>query len=105
MQSLRSELESSPDTSSFYLRGAAVEPERQDSTNNALRAMGFTNVKVLIQGNFGMDWVEKGFPVPRETQGTERSLAEVGGLKKKKTVCGLTLILVIVAGALFCDPW
>ena len=33
---------------------------------NALRAMGFTNVKVLyIPGNFGMDWVEKGYPVAK----------------------------------------
>lgn len=30
----------------------------------ALRAMGFTNVKVLyIANNFGADWVEKGYPV------------------------------------------
>ncbi len=34
--------------------------------DDALRAMGFTNVKVLfIPGNFGMDWVEKGFPVAK----------------------------------------
>jgi rhodanese-related sulfurtransferase len=34
--------------------------------DDALRAMGFTNVKVLyISGNFGMDWVEKGFPVAK----------------------------------------
>lgn len=33
---------------------------------NALHAMGFTNVKVLyIPGNFGMDWVEKGYPVAK----------------------------------------
>jgi rhodanese-related sulfurtransferase len=32
--------------------------------DDALHAMGFTNVKVLyIPGNFGMDWVEKGYPV------------------------------------------
>ncbi len=30
----------------------------------ALRAMGFTNVKVLyIANNFGADWVDKGYPV------------------------------------------
>ena len=34
--------------------------------DDALRAMGFTNVKVLyIPGNFGMDWVEKGLPVAK----------------------------------------
>jgi hypothetical protein len=28
--------------------------------------MGFTKVKVLyIPGNFGMDWVEKGYPVAK----------------------------------------
>ncbi|MBI3475882.1 MAG: rhodanese-like domain-containing protein [Acidobacteria bacterium] len=33
---------------------------------NVLHAMGFTNVKVLyIAGNFGMDWVEKGYPVAK----------------------------------------
>jgi rhodanese-related sulfurtransferase len=32
--------------------------------DDALRAMGFTNVKVLyIADNFGADWVEKGYPV------------------------------------------
>jgi len=31
---------------------------------DALRAMGFTNVKVLyISDNFGADWVDKGYPV------------------------------------------
>lgn len=34
--------------------------------DDALQAMGFTNVKVLyIAGNFGMDWVEKGYPVAK----------------------------------------
>ncbi len=34
--------------------------------DDALRSMGFTNVKVLyIAGNFGMDWVEKGYPVAK----------------------------------------
>jgi thiosulfate/3-mercaptopyruvate sulfurtransferase len=34
--------------------------------DDALHAMGFTNVKVLyIWGNFGMDWVEKGYPVAK----------------------------------------
>ena len=35
--------------------------------DDALRAMGFTNVKVLyIADNFGTDWVEKGYPVGKE---------------------------------------
>lgn len=34
--------------------------------DDALQAMGFTNVKVLyIEVNFGMDWVEKGYPVAK----------------------------------------
>ena len=34
--------------------------------DDALRAMGFTNVKVLyIANNFGADWVDKGFPVAK----------------------------------------
>ncbi len=34
--------------------------------DDALHAMGFTNVKVLyIPGNFGMDWVEKGYPIAK----------------------------------------
>lgn len=34
--------------------------------DEALRAMGFTHVKVLyIAGFFGMDWVEKGYPVAK----------------------------------------
>jgi thiosulfate/3-mercaptopyruvate sulfurtransferase len=34
--------------------------------DDALHAMGFTNVKVLyIAGNFGVDWVDKGYPVAK----------------------------------------
>jgi len=34
--------------------------------DDALRAMGFTNVKVLyIANNFGTDWVDKGYPVAK----------------------------------------
>ena len=34
--------------------------------NDALRAMGFTNVKVLyIADNFGTDWVDKGYPTAK----------------------------------------
>ena len=34
--------------------------------DDALQALGFTNVKVLyIANNFGTDWVEKGYPVAK----------------------------------------
>ena len=34
--------------------------------DDALHSMGFTNVKVLyIAGNFGVDWVDKGYPVAK----------------------------------------
>ena len=34
--------------------------------DDALRAMGFTNLKVLyIANNFGADWVDKGYPVAK----------------------------------------
>jgi len=34
--------------------------------DDALHAMGFTNVKVLyLANNFGADWVEKGYPVAK----------------------------------------
>ena len=34
--------------------------------DDALRAMGFTNVKVLyIPNNFGADWVDRGYPVAK----------------------------------------
>ncbi len=34
--------------------------------DDALQAMGFNRVKVLyIAGNFGIDWVDKGYPVAR----------------------------------------
>ena len=34
--------------------------------NDALQAMGFQNVKVLyIENNFGIDWVNKGYPVTK----------------------------------------
>jgi len=34
--------------------------------DGALRAMGFTNVKVLyISDNFGTDWVDKGYPTAK----------------------------------------
>jgi rhodanese-related sulfurtransferase len=34
--------------------------------DDALRALGFTNVKVLyIADNFGTNWVDKGYPVAK----------------------------------------
>jgi len=34
--------------------------------DDALRALGFTNVRVLyVANNFGADWVEKGYPVAK----------------------------------------
>lgn len=34
--------------------------------DDALRAMGFTHVKILyIAGNFGVDWVDKGYPTAK----------------------------------------
>jgi thiosulfate/3-mercaptopyruvate sulfurtransferase len=34
--------------------------------DDALRALGFTNVKILyIANNFGADWVDKGYPVAK----------------------------------------
>ncbi len=34
--------------------------------DDALHAMGFTNVKVLyIADNFGTNWVDKGYPVAK----------------------------------------
>ncbi len=34
--------------------------------DDALRAMGFTNVRVLhVANNFGTDWVDKGYPVAK----------------------------------------
>jgi thiosulfate/3-mercaptopyruvate sulfurtransferase len=34
--------------------------------DDALRAMGFTNVKVLyVANNFGADWVDRGYPVAK----------------------------------------
>jgi len=34
--------------------------------DDALRALGFTNVKILyIANNFGTDWVDKGYPVAK----------------------------------------
>ena len=34
--------------------------------DDALRALGFTNVKVLyLANNFGADWVDKGYPVSK----------------------------------------
>lgn len=44
-----------------WIRCPNVEP-----ADRALQAMGFSRVKVLyIPGNFGHDWVDKGYPVAK----------------------------------------
>ena len=69
LQSLRKRVESLPRNKFIVLYCGCcpwshcpnVEP-----ADAALRAMGFTNVKVLyISNNFGTDWVSKGYPVAK----------------------------------------
>ena len=69
LQSLRKRVESLPRNKFIVLYCGCcpwshcpnVEP-----ADTALRAMGFTNVKVLyISNNFGTDWVSKGYPVAK----------------------------------------
>ena len=69
LQSLRKRVESLP-RNKFIVLYCGCCPWNHcpnvKPADDALRAMGFTNVKVLyIPGNFGMDWVEKGFPVAK----------------------------------------
>jgi rhodanese-related sulfurtransferase len=69
LQSLRKRVESLP-RNKFIVLYCGCCPwshcPNVKPADDALRAMGFTNVKVLhIPGNFGMDWVEKGFPVAK----------------------------------------
>ena len=69
VQQLRRRVESLPRTKFIVLycgccpwgRCPNVKP-----ADDALRALGFTNVKVLyIADNFGVNWVDKGYPVAR----------------------------------------
>lgn len=67
LQSLRKRVESVP-RSKFIVLYCGCCPWNHcpnvKPADDALRAMGFTNVKVLyIANNFGADWVAKGYPV------------------------------------------
>ena len=67
LQSLRKRVESLPRTKFIVLYCGCCPWSHCPNVkpaDDALRAMGFTNVKVLyIANNFGADWVEKGYPV------------------------------------------
>ena len=67
LQSLRKRVESLP-RNKFIVLYCGCCPwshcPNVKPADDALRAMGFTNVKVLyIAAKFGADWVEKGYPV------------------------------------------
>jgi len=67
LQSLRKRVQSLP-RSKFIVLYCGCCPWNHcpnvKPADDALRAMGFTNVKVLyIADNFGADWVAKGYPV------------------------------------------
>lgn len=67
LQSLRKRVESLP-RNKFIVLYCGCCPwshcPNVKPADDALKAMGFTNVKVLyIADNFGTDWVEKGYPV------------------------------------------
>jgi thiosulfate/3-mercaptopyruvate sulfurtransferase len=67
LQSLRTRVESLP-RNKFIVLYCGCCPwthcPNVKPADDALRAMGFTHVKVLyIANNFGADWVEKGYPV------------------------------------------
>jgi len=69
LQSLRKRVESLPRNKFIVLYCGCCPwshcPNIQPA-DDALHAMGFSNVKVLyIANNFGADWVEKGYPVAK----------------------------------------
>jgi len=69
LQSLRKRVESLP-RNKFIVLYCGCCPwshcPNVKPADDALHAMGFTNVKVLyIANNFGADWVEKGYPVAK----------------------------------------
>ena len=69
LQSLRKRVESLP-RNTFIVLYCGCCPWNHcpnvKPADDALRAMGFTNVKVLyIADNFGTDWVEKRYPVAK----------------------------------------
>jgi thiosulfate/3-mercaptopyruvate sulfurtransferase len=67
LQSLRKRVESSPRNKFIVLYCGCcpwIHCPNVKPADDALYAMGFTNVKILyIANNFGADWVEKGYPV------------------------------------------
>jgi rhodanese-related sulfurtransferase len=67
LQSLRKRVESLPRSKLIVLYCGCCPWSHCPNVkpaDDALHAMGFTNVKVLyIANNFGADWVEKGYPV------------------------------------------
>jgi hypothetical protein len=69
IRQLRKRVEALPRTQSIVLYCGCCPWDKCPNINPAykeLRAMGFTNVRVLyIADNFGKDWVEKGYPVAK----------------------------------------
>jgi thiosulfate/3-mercaptopyruvate sulfurtransferase len=69
LQSLRKRVESLPRNEFIVLYCGCCPWSRCPNVkpaDDALHAMGFTNVKILyISNNFGADWVEKGYPVAK----------------------------------------
>ena len=69
LQQLRKRVESMP-RSKFIILYCGCCPwshcPNVKPADDALRALGFTNVRVLyVANNFGADWVDKGYPVAR----------------------------------------
>jgi thiosulfate/3-mercaptopyruvate sulfurtransferase len=69
VQQLRKRVESLPYTKFIVLYCGCcpwVHCPNVKPADDALRALGFTNVKVLyIADNFGTNWVDKGYPVSK----------------------------------------
>jgi rhodanese-related sulfurtransferase len=69
LQQLRKRVESLPKSKSIVLYCGCCPWSRCPNVkpaDDALHALGFTNVKVLyIANNFGTDWVDKGYPVEK----------------------------------------
>lgn len=69
VQQLRKRVESLPRTKFIVLYCGCCPWSRCPNVkpaDDALRAMGFTNVKVLyVADNFGANWVDKGYPVAK----------------------------------------
>ena len=69
LQQLRKRVESMP-RSKFIILYCGCCPWNHcpnvKPADDALRALGFTNVRVLyVANNFGADWVDKGYPVAK----------------------------------------